>query len=84
MKRWKEEYLSTLIPRSKWTTEKPNLAVDDLVIIKSESKRDEWKIGRVTEVKNPNSVQVRRVMVRLPDGKTLERHSNCLVKLELD
>ena len=82
--RWKEEYLSCLIPRSKWTTEKPNLALNDLCVIKDQSKRDLWKVGRVVEIKNPNSIQIRRVILKLPDGKKLERHANSLVKLELD
>ena len=84
-RRWKKEYLSSLIPRSKWKTAKPNLEPGNLVICADEKlHRDSWRLGRVQEVKAPNSVQVRRIMVRFPDGKVLERHHNSLVKLELD
>ena len=84
-KRWKKEYLSSLIPRSKWRTAKPNLGPGDLVVVQDDRlQRHQWKVGRITEVKAPNSVQVRRVLVKFPDGKILERHHNSLVKLELD
>ena len=83
--RWKQEYISTLLPRSKWKTAKASLKKDDLVVLQDSGlHRDQWRLGRVTGVKNPNSVQVRGVLVRMPDGKVLERHHNSLVRLELD
>ena len=84
-RRWKKEYISSLIPRSKWRSAKPSLGVGDLVVCQDDKlHRDRWLLARVDGIKSPNSIQVRRVMVRFPDGKVLERHHNSLVKLELD
>ena len=48
--RWKNEYLSTLNKRSKWTTEKRNISVGDVVLLCDENEaRSEWKLARVVE-----------------------------------
>ncbi|KAI3366471.1 hypothetical protein L3Q82_000606 [Scortum barcoo] len=49
-KRWRLEYLATLQPRRKWTTEKPDLQEGDIVLIKdSQAKRNEWPLGRIVK-----------------------------------
>ena len=45
--RWKKEYLVHLQERSKWRTKKRNFQVGDVVLVKSEEKRNKWPIGRV-------------------------------------
>ena len=45
--RWRNEYLSSLQSRQKWQSQSENLSLDDVVILKEESKpRNEWQLGR--------------------------------------
>jgi hypothetical protein len=49
--RWHKEFLSTLQSRPKWCKSKPNLEVNDLVVIKDENLSPlQWVMGRITEV----------------------------------
>ncbi len=48
-KQWKQEYLSTLQSRRKWTEERENIQEGDVVLLKDgEAKRSEWPIGLIT------------------------------------
>ena len=83
-KKWKEEYLSLLHQRSKWRGVKDNLKRDDIVIMTEDgTNRNEWSLGRVTEVKDADG-HVRTVEVRTSGGKTTTRDRTRLVKLEMD
>ncbi|XP_056879986.1 uncharacterized protein LOC130520291 [Takifugu flavidus] len=47
--RWRREYLPTLQKRQKWTVSRPNLQVDDLVLLKDKQvTRNSWPMARVT------------------------------------
>lgn len=49
--RWHDEYLNTLINRSKWIREQRNLKEGDLVIVKEENIHPmAWKMARIQEV----------------------------------
>ena len=44
-KRWRRDYLSTLQGCRKWTDERPNVKVGDVVLLKdSQSRRNEWPV----------------------------------------
>lgn len=59
--RWKREYLLNISTRQKWHTTRRNLKVDDLVIIKEDTPRNQWHLGRVVETTQENDGLVRRV-----------------------
>ena len=50
-KRLVKEYLPNLQQQQKWNTTRPNLKIDDLVLIMDKSySRGQWPLGRVVEV----------------------------------
>lgn len=64
-KRWKQEYLSTLQSRRKWTEERDNIQEGDVVLLKDgEAKRSEWPNGLVTKTVASSDGKVRKVMVK--------------------
>ena len=81
---WRNEYLSLLHARSKWTKSEKDFVVDDLVIIVDEAlQRHEWCLGRVVHVEGSAS-HVRRVHVLRKDGKIVKKDRTKVVHLELD
>lgn len=70
-KRWKTEYLTTLQTQRKWTTEKPNLQVGDVVLMKdSQVKRTEWPVGLVIKAFPSQDHRVRKVEVKVVKNGT--------------
>ncbi len=64
-KRWKQEYLSTLQSRRKWTEERENIQEGDVVLLKDgEAKRSEWPIGLVTKTVASSDGKTRKIMVK--------------------
>jgi len=60
-RKWSTEYLTTLQTRTKWTSEVPNIHVNDMVvIIDNQHPPLLWKIGREMEVL-PGPDQIVRV-----------------------
>ena len=54
--RWLKEYVPHLTERRKWSTDRPNVQVGDLVlVIEPNTPRGQWPLGIVLEV-NPNTV----------------------------
>ena len=68
-RRWRDEYLHSLQPRQKWTTQKRNLQTDDVVLLKDDdlwaSRRNRWHLGRVAEVFPDKKGTVRQVNVKV-------------------
>lgn len=69
-KRWKTEYLSTLQNRRKWTEERPNITVGDIVLIKDcQAHRNVWPVGIVVRTLPDADRKVRKVEVKtVKDG----------------
>ena len=64
-KRWTREYLPTLRARTKWTGQRRNVQVDDLVIVIEHTlPRNEWLLGRIVEALPGPDGLVRSVRVR--------------------
>ena len=83
--RWKEEYLRTLMPRTKWHFSKPNLYIGQLVLLVDDQEaRRGWRIAKVEKILSEDKNHVRRVLVMTADKKLFERHVTKLVPLELD
>ncbi|XP_073732301.1 uncharacterized protein [Misgurnus anguillicaudatus] len=74
--RWKKEYLSTISLRQRWHTPKRNIQVGDIVIVKDEVPRNEWKLARVLEARKDDDGLVRKATIQIGDrmlGKRGER-----------
>lgn len=69
---WKNDYLAKLQHRTKWMTEKRNVQVDDIVLIKDErTPPSVWPMGKIVETKKGTDDLVRVVDVRV--GKKIYR-----------
>lgn len=81
--RWKKEYLQALQPRPKWTKRTRNFQVDDVVLMKDEdsSRRNEWPMGIITNVKTDEKDTVRSVTLRTTKNEKVVRPINKLVML---
>lgn len=75
--RWKKEYLQKLQERPKWQNRQRNVSVGDIVLIKDdESHRNDWPLGRITEVTPSSDGKVRKAKVTTRKGgsaKTYDR-----------
>lgn len=69
-KRWHEEYITTLMTRSKWTKQQRNLQTNDLVIIREDNLApSHWRLGRVIEIFPSKDGFVRAVRLRTQQGE---------------
>lgn len=67
--RWRNEYLDTLINRSKWTNLHRNIKVGDLVIERENNTPPlKWKLARIQEVLPGKDELVRSVILRNSKG----------------
>ncbi|XP_051172885.1 uncharacterized protein LOC127289150 [Leptopilina boulardi] len=81
-KRWIKEYLPSINRRAKWHRERPDLQVNDLVVIWDENApRNQWKRGRVTTVYPGRDGRVRVADVLTATG-ILKRSAAKLCVLE--
>lgn len=50
-RRWSTEYLTTLQAHAKWTSQTPNLAINDMVIIRdNQSSPLSWRLGHIVAI----------------------------------
>ena len=83
--RWRHEYLTTLLPQTKWKKTAPNLYVGQLVLMVDDAfSRHNWKLAKVEELLSDDKNHIRRVIVSTADKKRFERHVQALIPLELD
>lgn len=69
-RRWSTEYLTSLQGRSKWTTEAPNVKVNDMVVvIDNQSPPLAWRLGRILELLPGNDGVVRVVRLLTSHGQ---------------
>lgn len=69
-KRWSLDYLSQLQQRTKWFTSKPNLKLNDLVLIKDDNQPPlKWKLGRIIELYPGEDNNVRVVKLKTVNGE---------------
>ena len=82
-KRWRCEYLPSLLPRVKWLRERRNLKVGDVVLMSEESApRGFWPLARITEVFPGSDGRVRSVEVKTGSGAVYRRPAAKLCLLE--
>lgn len=66
--RWKKEYLLSLQQRQRWTKQRRNMCVGDIVIIKDgDEPRNKWQLARVVETLQSADGHVRKVRVLVAD-----------------
>ena len=81
--RWRNEYLSSLQSRQKLQSQSKNLSLDDVVILKEESKpRNEWQLGRVTKLFPDGNNVVWSVEIELSNKSRFTRPVNKLILLQ--
>lgn len=76
--RWKREYVMNISTRQKWHTTWRSLKVDDLVIIREDTPRNQWHLGRVIETTKGSDGLVRRVKVLV--GERTSAKQDCPTK----
>ena len=69
--RWRKEYLASLQARQKWNTVRRNFQVGDIVLLKEDSPRNTWPMGRVVQVVADEKGLVRSVQVKTAYSKDL-------------
>ena len=78
------EYLPSLTLRSKWTEQKEQININDLVLIKETNvKRGQWPLGRVVEVHPGDDGVIRVVTVQTANGR-FKRPTVKIIRLEND
>ena len=83
-KRWRQEYLSALQVRKKWTHDKDNIKEGDVVLVKDELvKRNEWPIGLITKCIPSEDKKVRKVEVRVVKQGTVRVYQRPVTQLIL-
>ncbi len=79
--RWKAEYLHLLQTRQKWYERRQNLQINDILLIMDDnSPRNQWKLGKVTEIHPGRDGLVRKVTLKTRTGY-LQRPVNKLCML---
>lgn len=82
--RWRKEYLNCLQQKTKWTLRKPNIEVNDLVMLKDENLPPlKWPLARVVEVCRGDDGCVRVATVKSMDG-IFKREITKLCKLPVE
>ena len=81
-KRWVKEYVPLLHQRQKWTHPRPDIRIDDIVLLEEENTpRGEWPLARVIELQPGLDGHTRSVKL-LVRGKEKTRPIQKLVLLE--
>ncbi|KRY08838.1 hypothetical protein T12_8353, partial [Trichinella patagoniensis] len=68
-KRWRNEYVTTFVSRTKWMTKRQEPKEGDIVLVKEDNtKRENWPIGRITSVLPGSDGLSRTVEVKTAKG----------------
>ena len=82
-RRWRKEYLHTLIHRRRWKTDGRNLAVGDLVLLADpNTPRGHWPLARVSQVFPGPDNRIRTVQIKTAAGGTYARPATKVALLE--
>ena len=68
--RWTTDVSPSLIPRKKWSVDRRNIQVNDVVMtVDTNAVRGKWTIGRITKVHPGSDGKVRNVTLKTPTGE---------------
>ena len=79
--RWSKEYLQQQQIRPKWTTRR-NFCIGDVVLIKEDSKRNEWPMAIITSVTKDEHGNVRSVICKTAMSETRRPISKLIMLME--
>jgi len=71
--RWRKEFLNSLQMRQKWNKVQRNFKVGDVVLLKDQSERNRWPMGRIVGVEPDSEGIVRAVQVKVYTGETAKQ-----------
>ena len=77
--RWKKEYLMNLQERSRWAVKRRNFKIGDIVLVKSDDKRNQWPIGRVIVANVDEKGDCRKVTIKTVNGDIKRSISNVVL-----
>ncbi|XP_057709746.1 uncharacterized protein LOC130927761 [Corythoichthys intestinalis] len=78
--RWRKEYVLNLQRRQKWTKERRNAQVNDIVLLQDDlSARNQWKLAKIVEVYPGQDGRVRKVKLLMSDS-TLDSSGKRILK----
>ena len=81
--RWIKEFLPSLLPRMKWTSESPPIKIGYVVLICDNlAPRNHWKKGLVKKLIPGSDGRIRRVLLKTQLGE-LERSVAKIIRLDL-
>ena len=80
-RRWSKEYLQQQQNRPKWSKRRRNFCIGDIVLIKEETKRNEWPMAIITDVNKDKHGDVRSVTCKTATNDKLVRPIAKLVVL---
>lgn len=81
-KRWKVEFLASQQERKKWVNPEKNLKKDDVVLmVEDDTSRNQWPLARVVDTYPGSDGRVRKVRIRLGNGREYDRPVHKLVLL---
>ena len=72
-RRWSKEYLQQQQERPKWSKRRRNFCVGDVVLIKEETKRNEWPMAVIVDVKKDEHGDVRSVTCKTMTNEQVVR-----------
>lgn len=69
-RRWSRDVFPSLVPRKKWSVERQNVRVDDVVMVADNNAvRGKWNMGRIIEVYPGQDGKVRNVKLKTSTGE---------------
>jgi len=63
--RWRKEFLTSLQTRQKWNKVTRNFTIGDIVLLKEQTDRNEWKMARIVNTEQDQDGMVRNVSVKV-------------------
>ena len=84
-RKWKHDYVTTLLKKSKWKNSTDGPRIGQIVIlVEPNEPRETWRLARVKEITNSDATHPRRFIVVDAKGTQFDRHITGLVPLEYD
>jgi len=80
--RWRKEYVQLLQTRQKWNDTKRNLQTGDIVLVKEDTKRNDWKLAVVEAVRHSDDGVIRTVEIRQGSSKYVRPVNKLVLILE--
>ncbi|XP_066928825.1 uncharacterized protein [Clytia hemisphaerica] len=82
--RWQKEFLTKLQERTKWTSKRRSFQIGDIVLLKTDGKRNQWPLGRIIVANTDEHGDCRKVTVKTLYGEFERPISNVVLLEECD